>query len=371
MQGIRSRITCLILLLSLFLNSFVLAAGERHWVYDELAEFKQHLLQYQASVSREEWMSVHSMVLSEDALDNPIRIWNWATLLKMILVSGEGKSPELLDMYVYGLSNGREIYREDAAGGLVKLLTLKYVSGSGTADDLKPSLELEDLEMISDRQRVLVQMAYCEGILDSQTKNRFRPQAYLTNGEAVSILNRVINKYQIKKEHTGGMHWAQKGFGMLTGTLKEGEPRFYIMKEITSSVMLDQPIGIKQWNELVLTTLNLKNGKYAVEFLEGYTMGLADKGQIKRDRAVAGLVKLLHAAELLKGRDARAEEIEKLRSCFSDVLKVFDVSKLAIAFSEGLIGGYGDGTFRPDQELTNAEALILLNRVYEKYISKP
>lgn len=361
-------IAVLILVWSSFFISSAVAAEGRHWVDEEMAEFKQHLLQYKNTTQKEEWVSVHSTVLSQAKLNEPIQIWNWAILLKMILDPDHGKSGPMLDMYVYGLSADDKITREDAIGGLVKLLTLNYIKGSVTARELEKSLMLADLEIISDRQRVLVQMAYCQGILDTQTFDRFRPGEYLTNAEAVSTLNRVINKYKVKTEQTADIHWAQKGISAYAGSFTEGERRFRIMKEVTASTVLDKPIQVKHWHELLINTLSFDESKFSQQFIENYTIGLADKECIRRDKAVAGLVKLLHLSNDITGRDALPKEMEKMRGSFSDLSNVFDPSKLAIAFSEGLIKGYGDGSFRPVACLTNAEALVLLSRVNEKYI---
>lgn len=113
------------------------------------------------------------------------------------------KAGELLKMYVYGLASGDVMRREDAAGGLVKLLTLKYIKGNSTSAELEHSRVLSDLGDVSDRQRVPVQVAFCEGILDATVKNLFRPKDALTNAEAVSILSKVIKKYGIDLNQTG------------------------------------------------------------------------------------------------------------------------------------------------------------------------
>lgn len=209
---------------------------------------------FKEKVTKEEWSSVHSTVLSEAKLDDPIKIWDWAILIKMILDPDEGKSGPMLDMYVYGLFDGEKLTREDAVGGLVKLLTLKHLRGSSTAEELKASLQLRDLDTISERQRTLVQMAYCQGILDSQTIDEFCPGHLLTNGEAVSILNRVYNKFLLTKEQLAGIHWAEKGLANFADSAAVEEYRHTIIKEITASQALDKPIKVKQWHDLLIDT---------------------------------------------------------------------------------------------------------------------
>jgi len=360
-------------------------SGENHWAYSDLAALKQcyvPVLQGLAGsvLTEEERRVLQEDIFSEANLDKPIKVFNWALLLRTTLSLPDEKSGDLLEMYVYGLASGDVMRREDAAGGLVKLLTLKYIKGGSTSAELEPSRVLSDLGDVSDRQRVLVQVAFCEGILDATVKNLFRPKDALTNAEAVSILSRVIKKYGIDLNETGrvgetavsaGGHWAQD---MLKKSVARADNRAGRLKKLDkvlypgeTQVCLDGPIGIKNWNGLLLETLELPNEKYDRNFLEGYTFGLSDGGYITRGSAVAGMVKLLHAAGLVQWRDATEKERAESALAFGDYGEARDGSKLAIAYSEGLVAGYGDGTFRPGQKITCAEALALAIRIVEKY----
>ncbi len=281
----------------------------------------------------------------------------------------------MLDMYVYQLSGSSVILREDAVGGLVKLLTAGYISASWSAEQLEPSSTLKDIEDISDRQSSLVKAAFCEGILDSNTSDYFRPKDPLTNAEAVSMLYRVIQKYNIQFNQNiifPKSHWASSSINSYIINVKPSGENLTVLNSmvdtLTKSNILDSPVEIQKWNDLVINTLKLKDSKYEADFLQSYTYGLSDGKHITRDRAVAGLVKLLHVAELVKGRDATNKELQVTAQRFADFQKVFDKSKLAIADSEGLIYGYKDSLFRPERMLTNGEAVALIDRVVEKYL---
>lgn len=361
----------------------------RHWVYDELAAFKQCLvpvISYSDGIISGAEKTKLQHIFDERNLDQAIEVEHWALLLKIVLGLPKENSGQLLDMYVFNLTSGKTILREDAAGGMVKLLTLRHLSGSGSAEELEPSKAIVDLDKVSERQRVLVQKAYCEGLLDSTVKVSFRPRVELTNAEAVSMLYRVINKYEIdlntpvnismNRVPDSGLkeHWAA---GELGNSLERFAEKSKYLKRAENIVIagnienltdyLEQPISIDCWNELIMKTLGLPNEYFDEHFLSGYTYGVSDGKHIKRSNAVAGMVKLLHASQVVGGRDATEEEREAASKSFSDYDNAFDKSKFAIAYNEGLIRGYGDGAFGCHSLLTRGEALALAVRVILKY----
>ncbi len=355
----------------------------RHWVYDELAAFKQLMLPVvqSSTVAEENKNILLHHIFNAAKLDQPIQADHWVFLLGTVLELPAEKSEQLLDMYAYGLSTGNEIKREDAAGGLVKLLTLRYLSGQTSAADLEPAKVLKDLDIISDRQSVLVQKAYCEGILDSTVKDMFRPADRLTNAEAVSVLYRVMQKYHIDLNDTGSngysstqQHWADRELEAAAAKAKKkaerinGVERIIQAKGADESVKsLDSPITIDKWNELLFYTLNLEEATYEKSFLESYTYGLTNDKYVTRASAVAGMVKLLHASEKVGWRDATEDQKAAAAAYFTDYSKFRDQSKLSIAFAEGLITGFKDCSFKPEKKLTNGEALVLMLRIIHKY----
>ncbi len=356
---------------------------KKHWVLDDLAAFKQALAPVfnsgpEDGILTEEGKGIlRNLVFNRENLNRPVETGQWALLIRILLQLPPQKSEQLLKMYVYDLAGGNVVPREDAAGGLVKLLTVKpYLRGYVTAEELKPSMVLQDLNEISEKQRVLVQKAYCEGILDATVKDRFRPKDPLTVAEAVSMLSRVVKKYGIDLDHsrkTGNdpdEHWAGR---MFKESFKTASLRVDLFKRAESIVLsgdtgLDRPVTIDKWNDLLMAVLEPAKKNHRQKFLESYTYGLSDGKYIARSKAVAGMVKLLHAAELVRGRDATEGEIKEAASKFTDFDGVFDKSKLAIAFTEGLIFGYPDRSFRPDSCLTNGEALALVVKIINKYL---
>ena len=48
---------------------------------------------------------------------------------------------------------------------------------------------------------------------------------------------------------------------------------------------------------------------------------------------------------------------------FSDVVHGWCYDAVATAYANGWVSGYTDGTFRPDQTITRAEAVVILNSV--------
>jgi hypothetical protein len=381
----------IVLVITLIASGGVFAKGhdsvqEKHWVYDELPDFKKQIVpivgdindHLHKTVTKEEWMSVHATVLNDKNLDEPIQIYHWATLLKMILELPEKQTDQLLDMYVYPFSQGNEVLREDAVGGLVKLLTLKHISGSSTAEDMKGSEALKDLDQISEKQKELVRIAYTKGILDGTTTDHFRPKDSLTNAEAVSIL------YRVNIILKPGLTWPQNHWSVyqVEPYLQRVKPSGELLDVITHllggnssntepQAHLNQPINIKDWNNLLRITLKLENSKYEKNFWEDYTYGLSESGHITRDKAVAGIMKLLIVADLKTAqhvsRDASEEEKAAAASAFIDFDQVWDQSKFSLAYREGLIAGSEGKRFYPDRPLTNGEAMVFIARIAKKY----
>ncbi len=364
------------------------AAGEtsgKHWVYDELAEFKQRIRpiaggdsQY-TGITGHEKNAIRSHVLNEEYLDDPIGIEDWAILLKAVLKIPALSRENPLGMYAYGLATGDHIAREDAVGGMVKLLTLRYLKGSGSAEELAPANALKDLDALSDRQGVLVRMAYSADLVDSQTTDHFRPRDMLTVAEAVSILNRVIAKFNISYDEaeTGSepppapvrTSWVdeevQEYRDRLQGKLVALKTAESILVEgpVGDDRCMREPVTAAKWAEALEHTLGIRDQ----QLVRKYTAGLVQGDTVPRGVAVAGLLKLLHYAGMLEARDASEKELLQAAAAFSDFAGAFDTSKLAIAYCEGLVRGYPDGSFRPGQPLTKGEALQLMLNVIERF----
>ncbi len=55
---------------------------------------------------------------------------------------------------------------------------------------------------------------------------------------------------------------------------------------------------------------------------------------------------------------------------FTDIEDHWAKVYIAIAADKGWVGGYPDGTFKPDQKISRAEAVALVNRVLDRNIEK-
>lgn len=69
---------------------------------------------------------------------------------------------------------------------------------------------------------------------------------------------------------------------------------------------------------------------------------------------------------------ARFDETQSGKSAtFSDVIGHWAAREIGIAYYNDWIKGYPDGTFKPDQNITRAEAMTLINRVLERKPESP
>ena len=56
---------------------------------------------------------------------------------------------------------------------------------------------------------------------------------------------------------------------------------------------------------------------------------------------------------------------------FTDIYGHWAISEISLAYENGWIKGYNDGTFRPNRNITRAEAMALINRVLNRAPEKP
>ena len=64
------------------------------------------------------------------------------------------------------------------------------------------------------------------------------------------------------------------------------------------------------------------------------------------------------------------EDVDVNDNVFPDVQDHWANYEINLAYAHDLIQGYPDGTFRPDQEITRAEAMTIVNRVLERHPHK-
>lgn len=190
-----------LMLVMLPLPSF---AAESHWVEPELKSYKQQIVPFkdgssmEGPITREEWNSFYFYVLNPARYDEPIDIGNWATMMKMGVQLPKGKESDLIAGYVYDLAPkyAQHVNRETAVGGLIKLLTYSLVQGGEPNNQLDARQVFLDFKDIKEMHQGLVQSAYQYGLLDSATTTYFRPKDNLTNAEAISMMHKVMNRYE-------------------------------------------------------------------------------------------------------------------------------------------------------------------------------
>lgn len=356
------RIGLLLLCIMIALPCIVLAAeSPAHWIDPELAAYKQMIVPYKKGssvagpVTKEEFAQLESSVLDASQLDKPIRLAAWVTMIKMAVELPPGREDELLDMYVYRDPAARDsgISREAAIGGLIKLLTISIVNGSWDYTQADASKVFADFAQGDERYSALVTLAYRDGLLDSSTKELLRPKALLTHAEAVSMMGKVMLRYEETRPalRVPAGHWAREEADVLV------KGHFFtrqMQERIAAALVANEPVSISFWHELLAGVLSFSVSRYSPE--ADYTYGLTPEGPVSRDRAVAGLMKLAGPM-----RDATPAEREAANLAFSDYGDAFDRSKLAIAHGMGVAEGTG-GVFEPGRSLTCGEAVAMLGR---------
>jgi hypothetical protein len=376
----------LVLLMTLSTPNFALAA-EAHWVLKELAPFKQLIMPARDTatsggpITAEEWRSFQEKVLSTPYFDEVITIQNWATMMKLAVRLPKDQLDSLIQGYVYSFDNQGRIKREDAVGGMIKLLTMQTISGSGSQGAGNPSDTITDTKQVSDMQLGLFYKAYQEGLLDATVKDTFRPQEWLTNAEAVSMAYRVMKKYGTPLGYDSlwpEQHWSalemrkflsakatdQTSPAVPTNPTSPANGLYHrLISYLSSAMKLDEPISPEAWHQLLISIAPLPT-YITAESARNYTTGLAKGNTVSRSIAVVGLMKLYGPS-----RDATEDEKAQLATRFSDASDAYDTSKLAICASLNLLQGDEQGAFHPSRSLTVAEAQVLAVRMAD-YLTK-
>lgn len=111
-------------------------------------------------------------------------------------------------------------------------------------------------------------------------------------------------------------------------------------------------VSVNAWyNEPVST---MANGKYIMGYPDGTFGG---QNEISRAEFVAMLTRFV--------------DVKKGSFSFTDVPKThWAYDCIATATQAGWIKGYTDGTFKPDQSITRAEAISIINRVLDRGVSR-
>lgn len=347
------------------------AQEQKHWVDAELTEFKQLILPKlnealrSRLVTEEEWKSATFTVLNREDIDEPISIGHWATLLKVCLGLQTDQTDSLLMTYVYQFDFNGQLHREDAMAGLVKLLTVKHISGSATAEELEPAYALKDLSEVSEMQLELVKKAYVLGLLDGTVGHEFRPKDILTHAEAISSMYRVLVRLQDHEPHSSrweSTHWAVnelRVFREVSG--KKAAVADRLLKEFHIEEMdPNQAMPVKYWNDMLLRSLEMFGHIIEKETAAAYTYKAADGEYIARDKAVASILKLYPNT-----LETTQEQKDAAKLAFKDYQDASDPDLLAQAKHQNLVAGY-NGRFYPNRHITVAEAVMFIYRLIDR-----
>jgi hypothetical protein len=371
MQRIIQHTALTALLLALVIPASVDAnEADQVWLKSELVPFKQRIAPARELISsergpiiKEEWERFSANVLIASKLNEPISTSNWATLMKLSVCLPEDKDQLTwsLQAYIYAFDQGSHLSREDAVGGMVKLLSLRSLHAASQSDDPDPRQTLNDASEVSDEQQSLFHIAYREGILDSSVKDQFRPKALLTHREAVSMAYRIIQKYGIPIDYDvlwPDQHWSSEevksALRSYPSRLSFQQITSFLVKDSPTSAWLDQPIDADAWRRMLLT----------IGVPRSNTFQQAAGKSVERSAVIDDLIKLYGPEH-----DATSEEMAQLEAYFADAADASDKNALAMAANLGWVKGDEDGLFHPKRSLTYAEAYTLAARV-SSYLSK-
>ncbi len=349
---------------------FADSGEENHWANDEciylkefITEMKPNILdQKDIAFPAEDLDILLKEIFNKEKLDTPITVDNWAKLIQIILKLPENDTDKLLEMYVFGLSNDNEIRREDAVGGLVKLLSIDYLDAQVDYNDFqKFKAAIKDTKDISEKQNGLICIAYKKGILDTTVDTEFRPKELLTNAEAISTLYHVVERYNIDAAGDKQPDWALEKINEFEISRSRELQIIKILRGFGEDLGFDQPVHIKSWYLIMEELISLKN-PLAREYIKNYTFDLSDDDYIARENALISIMKLVPADP----RDATAKELSDAEGHFKDFKDIKDTSKVSQAYTQGLVNGYPDHTFRPKEKITYGEAAIIMIRLLNK-----
>jgi hypothetical protein len=258
--------------------------------------------------------------------------------------------------YVYELGQGTEISRENAVGGMVKLLIGSYIKGSWSGEELKPAKALLDFRDINEKLRGLVDIAYVQGILDDTVQEKFRPKDKLTNAEAISMMYRVMEKLAYRMPILPENHWLTEELEASYQSGKLPKPMLKVLRRsFQDPKNADRNIPVSLWHELLLSGLQVPDDIREKALM--YTLDFNQDGGILRDRAVVSITKLGK-----NPRSATTEEKINAEKAFSDYRDAFDSDKIAVAYGDGLLEGQTGQSFGVHRYLTYAEAAALAVR---------
>lgn len=223
-----------------------------------------------------------------------------AQLLSQLISSANMNLKNIVTI-ICALYNSRTITLQQAMALLEKYISqMGNNSGSGTGTEPAQSTRLLDTTNHN---------AYVSG----RTATTFVPDGTLTRAEAAKLLYELMTA-QAHKQYDRG----DNGFS-------------------------DVPAG--KWYAVAVNTLANAGA------IKGYSNGTFQPGKPITRAEFVTILTGIYGANTSKGMP------------FADVGSAWCHDAVATAYANGWVGGYADGTFHPNQTITRAEAVTILNRV--------
>jgi len=154
-------------------------------------------------------------------------------------------------------------------------------------------------------------------------------------------------------------------------------PTLYVKPVVTKSSVVDEYYTLKkEIASLKMEVADLREAfndatshRYstAIDYLRNKAIvkGYSD-GSYKPDNQI-------NRAEFMKivvGEKYKDQLTETMTDCFNDVSKDWFAAYVCLGKNKGIIGGYGDGTFKPGQNISFVEAAKILSKAYGLKLGK-
>ena len=204
-----------------------------------------------------------------------------------------------------------------------------------------------------------VQKGYIGGYAD----NTFKPEQSVTNAEFIKMLATALNPtadYTAKE----GQSWYTPYLteALKSGLVKEGDFTNFNAKmtRIDLAKLGSRGIGKDTTNNKEWMYIATSNGLINGVDSKGT---LNEKGTMNRGQAAAVISRVLQVKSgktLAVDTNAVANAKELMNSVFTDIKNHWASQTILKAVERGYVSGYQDGTFRPDQTVTNAEFVKML-----------
>ncbi len=348
---------------------------------------------------------LESSLLNSQSPYIPVTVENWEKIVQIIF-SFEGNEKNFLKKYILDFATEDKIERQYAVSGLMNLLSLKYpLSLGGDNISLQKSEVISDLSDIDEVHRDLIREAFCLGFTDfSVDKDRlFRPSDYLSNGEAVSMLYRILSNLgipvleqteasgekQISTDEKKPSESDSDSFGIesilleynnyktsLEKSNKASNKKRLEMLLLSEDIIglssdelqlhtIDKPLSIEKWAKILEQVFGLNP-----EMINPY-LSFETDGTLPYDIAAISIFKLSEKLVGYDPRDATEKELMDARAAIPQFETARDTSKFAQMFSSGLLEGlYDIPGFTPQRPVNETEALLLVKRMTKGFTLK-